>query len=79
MFFIKKPEKYSKEWFKSLTDEQLEEEREAVRINPQMRGWYELLEAFDREINRRFDLAHPNEEHIPPAQREHGWYLPNDE
>lgn len=73
------PELYSKEWFESLSDEQLADEREKLRLKTQDPNWEWGLYAFDNEIRRRYDLKNPNKEFIPPVHREHGWYLHNDE
>lgn len=79
------PQKYSSEWFKNATDEELYTERESVRkgycqsgndFSKANRLWH-LLRDFDSEMN---DRAWGDEEpHAPSIHREHGWYLRNDD
>lgn len=69
----------------TATDEDLEREREKIRLdycNPNLdenyrdRCWHRL-KAFDREMSRR---AWGDEEPKAPSyHREHGFYLPNDD
>lgn len=75
---------YTDNWFKSLSDEELDAQREVVR-----QAWCScgddmhkavrlesLLNRFDNEMRDRL----PEEvEYKPPRHREHGWYLDNDE
>ncbi|MBG6181384.1 hypothetical protein [Arthrobacter sp. CAN_A1] len=66
----------------SLSDEELAEEREALRMR-QVSGedHYDELHSYDDEMVRRaneaYDREHP--EPLNPRHREHGWYLPNDD
>ena len=78
--------KFSDDWFHSATDEELEEEREKVRVQwcgssvlsfEEGEELYDTLKRFDEEMS---DRAWGDEE--PRAQsihREHGFYLPNDD
>ena len=78
--------KYSDRWMSSATDEDLDTEREKVRIKwcgsssvsmDEAEEIYETLGRFDEEMSRR---AWGDEEpHAPSRHREHGWYLPNDD
>jgi hypothetical protein len=65
-----------------LSDEELEEEREAVRQR-QIAGddQYEELRRYDAETVRRANEVYDREHPDPPERRhrEHGWYLPNDD
>lgn len=75
--------KYTNKWFKSVSDEELDTEREPVRIKAvydgDERAW-DLMTRFDQEMARRanekYNAEHPN---ATPRHREHGWYLDNDE
>ena len=83
--------KYSDLWFHSSSDEELETEREKVRIkyansgldhlsDQEVDSLYHLLNRFDNVIGRRrnekYEREHPNQKVI---HREHGRYLPNDD
>ena len=77
--FRRGPQKYDQEWIASLSDEQLKEEREKVRIeyckgNGDMQR---VLYRFDDEIRRRNPRS-PSENPFP-ARSEHGWHLPSDD
>lgn len=72
-------------FLKNATDEELDIEREKVRLdycNPHLDEQYRTechkkLERFDDEMSKR---AWGDEEpHAPSYHREHGWYLPNDD
>ena len=76
---------FSKKWFSSASDEELETEREKVRQEYCASGddfdkaceLQETLYEFDDEMSKR---AWGDEEpHAPSYHREHGWYLPNDD
>lgn len=74
-------EKYSDKWFNSLSDDELNTEREKVRLD-YCSGKEEaerLLRIFDNEIRRRENVGCENKEYKYPPKREHGWYLPNDD
>ena len=71
-----------------LSDTDLEEAREAVRLRyvssediAAADALYNELIRYDNEMTRRanaaFDLDHPDEPER--RHREHGWYLPNDD
>lgn len=73
------------DFLKKATDEELDSEREKVRLdycNPNLDDGYRTscrsrLDAFDDEMSKR---AWGNETpHAPSYHREHGWYLPNDD
>ena len=71
----------------SLSDEDLEQEREALRLRYVASGdvdeatdLYNEMHRYDEEVTRRANEAYerdnPNAE---TRHREHGWYLPNDD
>ena len=65
-----------------LSDEELEEEREALRLRyVSGEDQYDELHRYDEEMTRRANEAYHRESPNPPAprHREHGWYLPNDD
>lgn len=68
---------YNNSWLKHATDEELEKEREKVRLR-----WcsgedvYDALSRFDDEMSRR---AWNGKEYGFPARTEHGWYLSEDD
>ena len=73
---------------RSLSDEQLESEREALRLQyvsaqdtDEASRLYDELHRFDEEMTRRMNEAYDRENPDPPQRRhrEHGWYLPNDD
>ncbi len=73
------------DFLKNATDEELDAEREKVRLdfcNANLDDDYRIscqnkLRAFDSEMSKR---AWGDEEpHAPNYHREHGWYLPNDD
>jgi len=76
-------EKYSREWLESLSKDNLEAEREKVRLEFVASGsnlskatrLQNLLYAFDDEMARR----RPEVPSGPTIHREHGRYLPNDD
>ena len=77
---------YSDSWFKSLSDEELEAQREKVRLDwchkpkdiDEAVRLESLLNRFDNEMGDRARANMPTE-YKPPRHREHGWYLDNDE
>lgn len=72
---------YSDRWLKSASDEELETEREKVRLAHCSGDEHaqNTLYRFDDEMRRRSSVGHEDEESGYPAHREHGWYLPNDD
>jgi hypothetical protein len=80
--------KFSNEWFKNATDDELASEREEVRKRyvsgtidfDEANRLYDILHRFDVEMinraNSKYEKEHPDAE---PRHREHGWYLENDE
>lgn len=82
--FGRKPEKFTKRWYESRSDEELDREREKVRqdyCNPELdddyrASLYFTLKSFDGEMSRR---AWEGKEPGHPAHSEHGWYLPSDD
>ena len=70
----------------SLSDSELEDEREALRLEyvvcqdiDKATELYDELHRYDEEMTRRANKAYEREN--PGAEtrhREHGWYLPND-
>lgn len=82
---INTPKLYSPKWFETVSDADLELERENVRLAYCSSGdnfseacvLQNLLRRFDREMSKR---AWGGEiPHAPSIHREHGWYLPNDD
>ena len=72
----------------SLSDEELEEQREALRLRYVASGdvdeatqLYDELHRYDEESTRRANEAYERQHPDPqePRHREHGWYLPNDD
>jgi len=72
----------------SLSDEELEQEREALRLRYVASGdvdeatqLYNELHRYDEESTRRANEVCKREHPDPqePRHREHGWYLPNDD
>lgn len=66
----------------SLSDEELEEQREALRLRHVAgEDLYDELHRYDDEQVRRANEAYARENPNPPEprHREHGWYLPNDD
>ncbi|RDV46349.1 hypothetical protein DOE76_04225 [Leifsonia sp. ku-ls] len=71
----------------SLSDAELEEQREALRLRyvtsqdvDEATGLYDELNRYDEESTRRANEVYEREN--PDAttrHREHGWYLPNDD
>jgi hypothetical protein len=71
-----------------LSDDELEEEREGLRLRYVASGnvdeatkLYNELHRYDGELIRRANEAYDRENPNPPARihREHGRYLPNDD
>lgn len=66
-----------------LSDEELEDDREALRLRyvSGEDGLYDEMHRYDVEMTRRankaYDRENPNPP--PPRHREHGWYLSNDD
>ena len=77
---------YSDSWFKSLSDEDLEAKREALRLDwchkpkdiSEAVRIESLLNRFDEEMCDRARAKMPTE-YRSPRHREHGWYLDNDD
>ena len=76
--------KYTKSWLKKATDEELETEREKVRLLDSgcedtaiATKIFNVLRDFDEEMSNR--AWGDNPEYGYPAHREHGWTLPNDD
>lgn len=76
---------YTDRWMKSASDDELDNEREKVRVKYCSSGddfaeadrMYNLLHRFDKEMS---DRAWGDEEpRGPSCHREHGYYLPNDD
>jgi hypothetical protein len=72
----------------SLSDEELKEQHEAVRLRYVSSGdvdeasnLYDELHRYDEEMTRRANVAYNRENPNPPEprHREHGRYLPNDD
>lgn len=82
--FGNEPDKYSQDWYESLSDDELDEEREAARLdycNPELdddyrASLYDTLHDFDDEISKR---AWGDKEPGYPTHSEHGWYLSEDD
>jgi hypothetical protein len=72
---------------RSLSDAELEGEREALRLRyvgcgdiAQASRLYDELHRYDDEMTRRSDGGHKREgTGSTTRRREHGWYLPNDD
>ena len=71
--------KYTNKFFKYATDNELETEREKVRLlyndsllSENIDKLYNLLHKFDKVMAER---ANDCKEWIPPVASEHGWYL----
>jgi hypothetical protein len=65
-----------------LSDEELAEEREALRLRwVSGEDHYDALHRYDDEMVRRANEAYEREhpDAPEPRPREHGWYLPNDD
>lgn len=82
---IRKSKLYTPKWFETVSDADLELEREKVRLAYCASGdnfseacaLQNLLRRFDREMSKR---AWGDEiPHAPSIHREHGRYLPNDD
>ena len=82
---IKKNNLYSSKWFETVSDADLELEREKIRVAYCSSGGdfeaatalQNLLWRFDKEMSKR---AWGDETpHAPSISREHGWYFPNDD
>lgn len=81
----KQPKKYSKEWMQSLSDNELETEREIVRkywcsVEKTLSEavWAEsVLNQFDREMSNRAWKG--REDYGYPKHTKHGWYLSDDD
>ena len=74
------PEKYSREWFDKLSDEDLDREREIVFNSKDNPDKYNLLDTFNRVMYSRDQKRHAGEKHNPIPPREHGnnLYKPDD-
>ena len=78
---IKKGAEYSSKWFASLSDGDLLAEREKIRLrhcSGDESAW-NLLRLIDEEIRRRETANVTPSTWTPPAHREGGWYLFNDD
>lgn len=81
----KENSKYSNKWFESASEDELEMEREKVRLEYCSAGdnytlasqLQRLLLKFDDVIRNRASSSSDDYEY--PKHREHGWYLPNDD
>lgn len=71
-----------------LTDTELEDEREVLRLRyvstksvSESSNLYRELDRYNHEMTRRANQAYHRENPNPPKprHREHGWYLPNDD
>lgn len=74
-------ERYTSRFFKKVTDDELDSEREKVRLR-HCKGderAMRYLNVFDKEKRQRYEKKHGKQETGFPAHREHGWYLPNDD
>lgn len=79
--------KYSKEWMQSLSDDELETEREKVRKflcsakkTPSEAVWAEsMLRQFDKEMSDRAWNGKDETEYEYPKHTKHGWYLSDDD
>lgn len=82
---IKESSLYCNKWFQKATDDELNIEREKIRLAYCSSGdnWdvacqlENLLRKFDQEMSKRAwgDIK----PHASSIHREHGWYLPNDD
>lgn len=80
-----KIDKYSDKWFASLSDDELDAEREVIRRRFCSAGddfsfavaMENLLYMFDKEMSKR--SWNGKTDYGYPVHREHGWYLPNDD
>lgn len=75
--------KYDDKWFRDVSDEEFYSEREPIRVKAVYDGdsnAIRLLHRFNQEeirrMNEKYEKEHPNAE---SRDREHGWYLPNDD
>lgn len=82
---ISKPDIYSSKWFKTVSNDALNEEREIIRVKycsssddfSEACRLERLLLRFDEELSiRKWGDKTPE---APKIYREHGWYLPNDD
>ena len=75
--------KYTPTWFRGVSNEELDEEREKVRQDLYIEDCAEramrYLDQFDREKARRYSEEHKDDPPVKARHREHGWYLDNDE
>ncbi len=78
LFDLFSDEEYTDSWFKTATDEELDEEREKVRkrLCSGDESAEHQLERFDKELRKR---DNPSQSTGFPVHREHGWHLPNDD
>ena len=78
---------FSHRWLSKATDDELSSEREKARLRyvdaaniDEAGKLYNMLHDFDDEMitrsNAKYEAENPNAQ---PRQREHGWYLPNDD
>ena len=74
-------EEYNDNWLHSASDDELEKEREKVRLahcSGDETAWANL-NRFDSEMSKRANKGHENKNYGYPVHREHGWYLSNDD
>lgn len=76
--------KYSDKFFRNASDDELEIEREKVRLkrnasydDAEYDKYYNLLNKFDNVISKR--ACGDEEPTAPSYHSEHGWYLPEDD
>ena len=82
---VKTAGKYSGKWFERVSEEELNTEREKVRLEYCSSGdnfseacrLQKLLWRFDKEISKR--AWGDRKTQAPSLQRENGWYLPNED
>ncbi|NKR65290.1 hypothetical protein GS491_26570 [Rhodococcus hoagii] len=79
---------FSEDWFRQASDEEIDNERESIRLQYVVEqdieaasAQYDLLHQFNDEQVRRANeqYAIENPEPQPRRHREHGWYLSNDD
>jgi hypothetical protein len=79
--------KFSNKWFRDASDDELDSEREEIRLRycdaesiDEADSLYNQLHRFDNEMigrmNAKYEAENPDAQ---PRHREHGWYLPNDD
>ena len=89
LFFARKKDEfnYHDSFFRNASDEELNSEREKVRIkrnssydNNEYDKYYNLLNKFDNVLNyranKKYEKENPNAKTV---YHQHGWYLPEDD